>query len=248
MPRSPKYSIDEHFFENPEKWTEKQAYWLGWLYSDGSITDKCLSIKLQEKDKSVLEKLKKMVGYDGPLTFLRRAPSSVMGFPTKQHQHRWCLSICTKELREQLKELGIDGSKNPKALIKHLKPKLHRHFIRGLWEGDGTFCFTKWSRLETNLLADQSMLKWVQDKLGKVGLSSSLRETGFSNGVKIIRLCGNNKGITLFNYLYSGCRYYLPRKIESFVRLYRYKQSKSFARKTDRKGLGVFKENIERFL
>ena len=53
-----KYTLNHNLFQNPENWTEKQAYLLGWILSDGHISgrikDNAVSIRLQKRDKKIL--------------------------------------------------------------------------------------------------------------------------------------------------------------------------------------------------
>lgn len=45
---SRKYKFDENFFENID--TEEKAYWLGFIYADGAVFKRTLSIRLSTKD------------------------------------------------------------------------------------------------------------------------------------------------------------------------------------------------------
>ena len=60
-----KYNKNHDFFENPLSWEEKHAYFLGWLMSDGhhNIKAKSISIRLQARDKKILEILKDIIEY-----------------------------------------------------------------------------------------------------------------------------------------------------------------------------------------
>ncbi len=239
-----RHRFNEAFFDNPDTWTEKQAYWLGWYYSDGANSNGQISFKIQEQDKDVLESLKNIIGYDGPLGFQRRKPSSVMGQPVKQHQNRWSLTISRTAFCHKLDELGFQEERFPVQLRKELYP----HFIRGLYEGDGTFCFTKYNKFETNLLAKKNVLEEIQRYLSENNIESYVKETKFSNGVKILRLCGNEKSIRLFNLLYKDATYVLDRKITPFIKMYRYKVTKNLVHKSMRDECERFYNLIQRFI
>lgn len=54
---SHKLPVDSNFFHEIN--TEEKAYWLGFMYADGYVTNRTMGIKLQESDSSHLEMLKK---------------------------------------------------------------------------------------------------------------------------------------------------------------------------------------------
>ncbi len=62
---SRKHFLNEDYFKVID--SEKKAYWLGWIFSDGSIlkSGKEMRIKLQSRDLDVLEELKKDLEFTG---------------------------------------------------------------------------------------------------------------------------------------------------------------------------------------
>ena len=61
-----KYQLDENCFEKVE--TQEQAYWLGFLYADGTNTGVSISLRLQERDREVTEEFRKFLKTDSPRT------------------------------------------------------------------------------------------------------------------------------------------------------------------------------------
>ena len=123
--------LDDNFFKNID--TEEKAYVLGFIASDGSISNQAriISIALSEVDKDILEKIKHVI-YDGLLI----KPQKVYGKNNKK-QCRIC--ICSKTIGEDVcKILGISSGKKS-ATVKF--PKLPADFvwgfIRGYFDGDG---------------------------------------------------------------------------------------------------------------
>lgn len=49
-----KYSLNESYFEKID--SEEKAYFLGFLFSDGSVSKYSLNLSLAEVDKEILEK------------------------------------------------------------------------------------------------------------------------------------------------------------------------------------------------
>jgi len=66
------YTFNEYIFENID--TEEKAYWLGFLMADGYNHESktCVTLRLQEEDKEILEKFKSFLNYTGNIyTFTR---------------------------------------------------------------------------------------------------------------------------------------------------------------------------------
>lgn len=226
-----RYTINENFFSNPDKWTNAQAYWFGWMYSDGSCYMQksgkgITTIKLQVSDKEVLEKLKNLINFTGPITTIYRPPSSILGGPIKKYQDRACLSILNQKIYQDLTSLGIvPGKASTLTFPNWLREDLVPAFIRGCFEGDGTFSINCWNKFESNFLANDSFLDGLEKKLyflPKIGR----KDIGLKNGCKRFRFAGNDSGLMFFNYIYKNHNgLILRRKYEKFLQLVEYKKS-----------------------
>ena len=107
------YKYNETFFKNPETWDQKQAYFLGWLLSDGDHeTSKGIRIRLKESDKRILELLKDIIEYTGPINYIKRNPSALGKLITNsgcKWQNRYGLTITRKSLSEDLIKLNSNN-------------------------------------------------------------------------------------------------------------------------------------------
>lgn len=107
---------------------ETDAYWLGFLYADGCIASKyVLSVALSSRDVEHLRKLGRFLG-KGSLHYQHKTNS-------------FRLTVCGKELISNLVSHGVIPRKTYDTsafVIEHLPADLKRHFIRGLFDGDGT--------------------------------------------------------------------------------------------------------------
>jgi hypothetical protein len=240
-----KYELNQSFFDSPENWTENQAYWFGWMYSDGSnnLKNNSISIKLQESDKEVLEKLKTLIGYSGPLNFIYRNPSSILGGPTKKYQNRYCLTIYCKKLSSQLEKLGMVSGKAEKSPFpSFLKDELRPAFIRGVFEGDGTFSISKWNKFESNLVGSDVFLDEIENFLKKADISCYRVDPKFNNKCKILRFCGNNTGLRFFNLIYKNHKgLFLKRKYEKFIQLFEIRKNL----KSNKKQIAALEETLK---
>lgn len=134
---------DYHFFDKID--TEEKAYWLGFIYADGCITDKgCLKILLSRKDKSHLELFKKHINAEHPIRdgIIKRKSQKNIGMK-EGIQYYSNIDIHSKEMAEKLAILGASPRKSLtlKFPTENQVPKhLMRHFIRGNLDGDGHVC------------------------------------------------------------------------------------------------------------
>jgi len=227
----PKYKLNENFFKNPEKWNQEHAYLLGWICSDGSNSDVRMSIRLQEKDKKILEILKEILEYEGPLIYLKRNKINIINgkYPFKSYQNRYSLNIGRMNFCKTLTNLGINGDKSHLEFPKYLKEELIPHFLRGYYEGDGTFCvYYPAGRLnfEINLIASKNFILTTQQILKKeLGIETRIDYEGFyRNGVVVLRAAGVNNALKIFNYLYKDAHFCLKRKFRKFLRLVNHKK------------------------
>ena len=126
-----KHFINENYFETIE--TEKQAYILGFIYSDGCVeehpTTSALTFTQLEQDEDILYKIKEELGSDYPLL---KSVQKINGeIKTKFYAYN-------RKLCEDLTKLGATPRKSltlkfPFFLDERLLP----HFIRGYFDGDG---------------------------------------------------------------------------------------------------------------
>ena len=152
-----KANFNEFIFDSID--TEEKAYWLGFIFADGTISSSPLrgdaktqyqfELSLSSKDLNHLEKFAKFIEYKQPLYC---------------DEIRCRLSLYSKHLWQVL---NVNGCTPQKSLtLKFPKVELFksrdliRHFIRGYFDGDG--CLT-WSnkehtRPEISVLGTDEML------------------------------------------------------------------------------------------
>jgi len=121
-----KYVVNEEYFSKIA--TGEQAYWLGFITADGSISSSrwpSLRIELKDSDEGHLLKFARAVGTDAPTR--------------KTGQRCVAISVSSPRLVKDLADLGVTSRK---SLV--VEPPLDRlvgvepYYWRGLWDGDGT--------------------------------------------------------------------------------------------------------------
>lgn len=198
---------------------ETEAYILGLLLSDGSISSNSqLQIKLKS-DISEIKLLHQIINYISPETKLI----------TKQNTTFF--RIASVEIKENLKQYGMTPNKTYTLdKLPDIPKKLYRHFIRGYFDGDGTiFMDRKW--LRTNICSiNENFLLELQAILNDANIESrinvEIRENkkmkvvqGYSENCKnMYRLYVSKKEAIkkFYHYMYDGATIYLERKKNKF--------------------------------
>lgn len=131
--------FNEQYFKNID--TEEKAYWLGFLYADGSVntSDKTctkpnrLTINLSSKDRIILEKFAKSI--ESNLEIEDYIPNG----QTYSQNPMSRLCVNSTEFCSYLIEHGCIPNKTFILKMPQLSNDLMRHFIRGFFDGDGCF-------------------------------------------------------------------------------------------------------------
>jgi len=137
-----KHTFNYRYFENID--TEEKAYWLGFIYADGSISrnrnkePQGLKITLAVEAEKHLNKFAKAIDYSGEI----RGPHYVKYKYKGDIKQSECFSLelCKKEFAEDLINHGAIPNKTYVVQFPKLRKDLIRHFIRGFFDGDG--CIT----------------------------------------------------------------------------------------------------------
>lgn len=124
-----KYKYNYTIFENID--TEQKAYFLGWIASDGTITERMIRFRIHVYDIECVKALRELVCPELKLNYSR----NVVGFDITSH----------KIAQDACRALGI--SPGDKAYIirlpKYADDKLTWAFLRGYFDGDGCACYKK---------------------------------------------------------------------------------------------------------
>ena len=144
------YLFNEQAFDNIDN--EHAAYFLGFLYADGSVS-KSIQAAQNIDDRDVLDKLRDFIGTEAEV---KQRKISKNAHNKKAQMH---LDISSKHMAEQLKRHGCVSDKSYTATFPDIPPDMHRHFIRGLWDGDGTISIRRGKTMQAYIgLCGTSML------------------------------------------------------------------------------------------
>lgn len=210
--------------------SEDKAYILGFVLADG-----CVSIEPKKKNGNIYSHTKRLAFCNSiddleiiSLIQQKLSPNvKILHFHnTKGARNRKpqiSYKVNSKEIVDDLIRMGITPRKtydiNFTFNFDHVNDNLVHHFIRGFFDGDGTFNKKgkSFQLITTSLLFADQLQKMFQKILPHI--SSSIRTTQGKNMkyYTLILNCGRNKYIDLFNYLYDDATIFLSRKHEKFV-------------------------------
>lgn len=223
-----KYNVDENFFNNID--TENKAYWLGFLWADGNITKTTkrssgpnrLRISQQYSDLNHIEKLKKDIKSEHNIT------------RTKDNMAQ--LDINSRAICKSLEKLGF-SLKNERVDIPKIDESLIRHFIRGYFDGDGSFSIYKQKICQNN--KNYILNKFEFSITGRRQFVLKIRKVLEDNNIVTKNLAiktyknrafetitikyGKHQDIlNLYKYLYKDSTIYLERKYLKFLEFLSY--------------------------
>lgn len=198
-----KVKFNDDFFELID--TESKAYFLGLFHADGSyFTTKqgkeIFAIRLHEKDKELIQKL--LLCLDLPTSYMEILPKeSQVGF-----------RISTSSFVQHLRDI-----KSTKLLAR-IPTHLRRHFIRGIFDGDGTI-YSKTVRHRfryyyAGFIGFLPFIEFIQDNIPDVRFS--VRPTN-SNGIYRAETYSKQDLLAFYEFMYEGATLFLNRKHSKFL-------------------------------
>lgn len=216
--RTRKYEINETYFDKID--SEEKAYWLGFLYADGYVTNEGrynVALTLKAEDKSHIEKLQQIICPKQPLHIKRST------LDEKEYES-YTLNLSSKHMVESLIEKGCTPKKSLTLTFPTFLPKnLERHFMRGYFDGDGGLYVQperKWFR--AYLLGTEDFLNSFQTIISnETGLSITklYHDKRHSDNTFTLTKGGFNTVRTFMDFLYKDATIYLDRKYHEYCKL-----------------------------
>ncbi len=196
-----KYSINEHFFN---KWSKSMSYFLGWLFSDGNVSKekRNFSLHINSKDLHILEVFKGYLKSNHPINIRN---NSVM------------LRIHSKIMCEKLVELGCIPQKSLSVNFPEIPNRYLSHFVRGVFDGDGSIHFNKPNTIKVSVVGSKSFIETLRNML-QSNIDIKSKKTSYDNKLYICQYYGDNAR-KFCSWMYKDCEdLYLKRKRERFIK------------------------------
>lgn len=201
---SRRYDVNHDYFEIVD--TEHKAYWLGFIAADGYVTkQEKVGITLNVQDKSHLETFASHIEATYPVNEYKYT-GYVDGISAR-------ILMTSPKMKKDLEQYGIHENK---TLIldfpTHLDPSLIRHYIRGYFDGDGSWSYNSNTRqYQFKLVGTKEILEAV---LYHIGFPKQKLYRRHDNGKNTyyISIGGHHQLRTIMSYLYDDATIYLQRK------------------------------------
>lgn len=189
---------------------EEKAYWLGFLYADGSVSSKedKIELGLAEKDLKHIEKFKKFMEINNKICYREKTKSYRISFRSQS---------CKQDLIDK-------GCFPKKSLIlkfptnEQVPNELLRHFIRGYFDGDGWFCNTDNGTRQIGLIGTQDFIEGFLNLMeGKINTKNKIQNVHREGGAKRYMFSAKQDIIYFLDYIYKDANIYLDRKYEKYI-------------------------------
>jgi intein-encoded DNA endonuclease-like protein len=215
-----RYNVDKEYFDDVN--TEEKAYWLGFLFADGYIRERkygnSLEMKLSEKDENHLHLFRKHLKSNHKIIKGINKTKCKSGISESRICH---LAIYSNELVKSIKNKGMHSKKTFTIDKPNIDKNLINHFIRGYFDGDGSFSFNpkKYINKTQIVSASVNFIDFIINELKENQIEIRL----YSN----IKLQIQNKidNLKFYNYIYKNATIFLERKkdkYDEFRKYYKY--------------------------
>jgi hypothetical protein len=212
--KSRKYTINENYFDNID--TKNKAYVLGLLYSDGCNypPQHRVKLELQERDKSILDKINIEIQSNKPLSFVN------LNSKNANWQNTYRLDITNKHISDKLVELGMVQNKSlVLEFPKWLDESMYASFLRGYLDGDGHI---EWSNTRfITLVGTSQFCEHVKDFCkSRLNINCSICNTANKNSnTKLLYIHRKKQVKEFLDFIYKDADLYIERKYNIYQKI-----------------------------
>ena len=188
--------------------TEEKAYWLGFLYADGSVGSKedKIELGLAEKDLKHIEKFKTFMNINNKISYREKTKSYRMSFRSAQCKQDLINKGCVP--KKSLILNFPNENQVPKYLI--------RHFIRGYFDGDGWFTNTE-KCFQVGIIGTENFINGFLDSIENIDKKNKIFDVHREDGAKRYVFGVYNDVLNFLNWIYKDSNIYLDRKYASYL-------------------------------
>lgn len=203
------YSIADSIFDKID--TEEKAYWLGFLYADGYVSEfnNTIELALEELDINHLMAYRSFLGLeDKPLNKKVKIVNS-------KEFYSYRFSFNSVKAKQALMRLGCTPQKTFSLTFPNedqIPDYLIHHFIRGYIDGDGCI-YTNKSKISIEVLGTEAFLtgykQWIN--LG----NSKIYHFKHSNIKRVVN--SYRQALNILERIYNNATIYLERKHKKYL-------------------------------
>lgn len=203
------YSIADSIFNQID--TEEKAYWLGFLYADGYVSEfnNTIELSLEESDVNHLIAYRNFLGLnDKPFNKKIKTINN-------QEFYSYRFSFNSRKAKQALIRLGCTPQKTFSLTFpkKDQVPEyLIHHFIRGYIDGDGCIYVNK-NKISIEVLGTEEFLTGYKQWIG-LG-NSKIYHFNHSDIKRVIN--SNRQALDILRRIYNDATIYLERKHNKYL-------------------------------
>lgn len=189
--------FNKNYFDNID--TADKAYWLGFIYADGSVREGRMAIEISIKDEQHLYKFKECINGNMPITHRPNHKTS-------------SINLYSNHFAQQLMNKGLVHNKTKEGLVKFENFGEYKFdFLRGLVDGDG-YIDKKRYRL---VIVDGSrkMIDYIVTNLQEYSPKVTDKKM-----YSYVTFSQKKNFFDLLNKMYSNANIYLDRKYEIYLK------------------------------
>ena len=209
------YEFNDKYFDVIDN--EHKAYWLGFIYADGSHSEKrhSLTINLKEEDSYILSKFCEDI----------ECTRDIKKYYNKQFNVYYSnISVYSSHLSETLLKQGVPHDKSFKIVFpsNDIVPyNLKRHFIRGYFDGDGCVSIPKnICKINFSFVGNYNFLNGIREYVESniPNFEITLSKCNHSD-VYTINKSGRFIVQKFLEWLYDDSTIYLQRKYNKYLKI-----------------------------
>ncbi len=187
---------------------EYKAYWLGFLYADGSVSanGNRVELGLAAKDLDHIIKFKNFIDIDNKIAYREKTNSYRYSFKNKKIKQDLIKQGCVPQKSLVLKFPNQNQVSN----------NLIHHFMRGYIDGDGYIMNTEKSKGIGFIGTESFILSAIQVFNLK---PNKIHNVHREDGAKKYQLAAKKEMMEFLHLLYNNAKIYLDRKYEKYLSL-----------------------------
>ena len=203
------YSFDKNYFK---KLNKNNAYIVGFILADGSVSGNRLKLSLQRKDRDLLIWFKEECQYTGNISDSRAKCNN-------KHHPISSLTISCYEWLEDLESYSIYPNKTLTSFLPDIPRNLFGHFLRGFFDGDGAVTGKKYQTIKfTN--GSPRLLSELSDRLhNEYGLTERSVYHRKNSHAYTLEYGKHSDVKKLYDIMYQDVSFYLQRKKDKFINM-----------------------------
>ena len=195
--------VDHNFFNSIV--TEANAWCLGIMFSDGNVSSERDLMSITMADLDVLEKFKSSIQSQSPIRLVKSRKLN--------HKQLYRLDFTSSSIKSRLIELGCIPNKSLTVTYPELIDGMDRHFIRGVFDGDGCISVTKTGR-RLFIIGTLDIVTVIGTKLPE-RIKFRISRDNSTKSAYTLRV-SNTSYVDMYDYLYLGATIYMDRKYYKF--------------------------------